>query len=53
VLSEEAGIPDSLNYPYQTLFYRGGDCDDLSILFCSLMESLGVASAFITVPGHI
>jgi hypothetical protein len=53
VLSEEAGIPDSLNYPYQTLFYRGGDCDDLSILFCSLMESLGVPSAFITVPGHI
>jgi hypothetical protein len=35
------------------LFYRGGDCDDLSILFCSLLEALGIESAFVTVPGHI
>ena len=42
-----------MNYPYQTLFYRGGDCDDLSILFCSLLETLGIESAFVTVPGHI
>jgi hypothetical protein len=52
-LSENASALDSLNYPYQTLFYRGGDCDDLSILFCSLLESLGIESAFVTVPGHI
>ncbi|MDR0877709.1 MAG: LysM peptidoglycan-binding domain-containing protein [Treponema sp.] len=52
-LSESAGSLDSLNYPYQTLFYRGGDCDDLSILFCSLLEALGVDTAFITIPGHI
>jgi hypothetical protein len=44
---------DSLNYPYQTLYYRGGDCDDLSILYCSLLEVLGVDTAFITIPGHI
>ncbi|AEF84021.1 putative tetratricopeptide TPR_2 repeat protein [Treponema primitia ZAS-2] len=52
-LSENASALDSLNYPYQTLFYRGGDCDDLSILFCSLLEALGIESAFVTVPGHI
>ncbi|MBL8966579.1 MAG: hypothetical protein JNG85_06180, partial [Spirochaetaceae bacterium] len=44
---------DYLQYPYQTLAYRGGDCDDLSILFCSLLSSLGVETAFITIPGHI
>jgi hypothetical protein len=37
-LSEDASGLDSLNYPYQTLYYRSGDCDDLSILFCSLLE---------------
>jgi hypothetical protein len=52
-LSESASALDSLNYPYQTLLYRGGDCDDLSILFCSLLEALKVETAFIVVPGHI
>jgi hypothetical protein len=52
-MAENASALDSLNYPYQTLMYRGGDCDDLSILFCSLLEVLGVETAFITVPGHI
>jgi tetratricopeptide (TPR) repeat protein len=52
-LSSSATSLDSLNYPYQTLMYRGGDCDDLAILFCSLMEAVGVRTAFITIPGHI
>lgn len=44
---------DFLQFPYQTLLYHGGDCDDLSILNCSLFESLGIQTAFITIPGHI
>lgn len=44
---------DYLQYPSETLMYRGGDCDDLSILYCSLLESAGIATAFITIPGHI
>ena len=44
---------DFLQFPYQTLNYSGGDCDDLSILYCSLLETLGIEGAFITVPGHI
>jgi transglutaminase-like putative cysteine protease len=52
-LSENASAVDSLNYPFETLYYRGGDCDDLSILFCSLLEVLGIPTAFITIPGHI
>jgi nucleoid-associated protein YgaU len=52
-MSENASSLDTLNYPYQTLYYRGGDCDDLSILFCSMLEVLGIDTAFITIPGHI
>jgi hypothetical protein len=52
-MSGSASSLDSLNYPYQTLFYRGGDCDDLSILYCSTLEALGIDTAFITIPGHI
>ncbi|GHV94841.1 hypothetical protein AGMMS50293_11610 [Spirochaetia bacterium] len=52
-MSDNASALDTLNYPYQTLNYRGGDCDDLSILFCSLLEVLGIQTAFITIPGHI
>jgi hypothetical protein len=44
---------DFLQYPNQTLKYKGGDCDDLSILLTSLLESIGVETAVITIPGHI
>ena len=44
---------DYVSYPYQTLYFRSGDCDDLSVLFCSLLQILGINTAFITVPGHI
>jgi tetratricopeptide (TPR) repeat protein len=52
--SASAGrIVDYVQFPRQTLEYKGGDCDDLSVLYCALAESLGIESAFITVPGHI
>lgn len=44
---------DFLQFPGQTLAYRGGDCDDLSVLYCALLESVGVSSALVTTPGHI
>ena len=44
---------DSLQFPRETLGYRAGDCDDLSILCSALLESVFVPTAFITVPGHI
>ncbi len=44
---------DFLQFPRQTLSYSAGDCDDLSILYCALLESVGIETAFITIPGHI
>lgn len=44
---------DYVQFPRQTMEYRSGDCDDLSILFAALAESTGQEAAFVTVPGHI
>jgi hypothetical protein len=44
---------DFLKFPRQTLACKAGDCDDLTILYCALLESMGVGTAFILVPGHI
>ncbi|MEI8094634.1 MAG: tetratricopeptide repeat protein [Spirochaetales bacterium] len=44
---------DFLKFPRQTLSYKAGDCSDLSILYASFFESVGIEAAFITVPGHI
>jgi tetratricopeptide (TPR) repeat protein len=44
---------DFLQFPRQTLTYTAGDCDDLSILYSALLESVGIETAFVTIPGHI
>jgi Tfp pilus assembly protein PilF len=44
---------DFLQFPRQTLDYKGGNCSALSILYSALLESVGVETAFVTVPGHI
>jgi len=44
---------DYLQFPSQTLTYKAGDCDDLSILYSALLKSVGIEAAFVTVPGHI
>jgi len=50
---EDKEAVDYLQFPAQTLETRAGDCDDLSILYATLLESAGIETAFITVPGHI
>ena len=52
-LRRNASAVDYLQFPSQTLAYRAGDCDDLSILFAALLESVAIDTAFITVPEHI
>ena len=51
--SENLTALDFLQFPRQTMEYSAGDCDDLSILFSAMLESIGIETAFITVPGHI
>jgi tetratricopeptide (TPR) repeat protein len=51
--SRDGSQVDYLQFPRETLDYRAGDCDDLSILYCALLESVAVETAFITVPDHI
>ena len=36
---------DHIQYPAQTLGGKTGDCDDLTVLYCALLESAGMATA--------
>jgi hypothetical protein len=40
-------------YPFQLLNRKQGDCDDLTVLYASLLECAGIQTAFVTIPGHI
>jgi hypothetical protein len=46
-------VVDFIQYPQQTLEFRAGKCGDLTVLYCAIMESIGIPTALITVPGHI
>ncbi|MBI5475957.1 MAG: conjugal transfer protein TraF [Ignavibacteriales bacterium] len=45
---------DYVQYPAETLTLHGGDCDDLTVSYGSLLMSMGIAVAFIDVvpPEH-
>jgi hypothetical protein len=43
---------DYVQFPIETLQGKGGDCEDEAILFASLIESVGMESVVILVPGH-
>ncbi len=44
---------DYLSYPRETLARKTGDCDDLTALYASLLESSGIPAALVDVPGHV
>ncbi|MBR4373008.1 MAG: hypothetical protein IKP49_01420 [Treponema sp.] len=44
---------DTVRFPFETLSKKGGDCDDMSTLLCSVLESAGVSCALVTTPAHI
>lgn len=43
-----------VQYPSETLSLRGGDCDDMTVCFASLLASIGISCAFVDVipPEH-
>ncbi|MGA2481200.1 MAG: ankyrin repeat domain-containing protein, partial [Spirochaetia bacterium] len=46
-------VADFIQFPRETLQYKGGKCSDFSVLYSALLESVGIETAFITIPGHI
>ena len=52
-LSSQKEAVDYVQYPRETLRFKTGDCDDLTALYCSLLENVGISTALITIPGHI
>jgi tetratricopeptide (TPR) repeat protein len=44
---------DYVQYPYQTIAYRGGDSDDLAALYASELESIGVPAALMPLDGEV
>ena len=53
-VSDPRQSADFVQYPSETLKLRTGDCDDMTVLFSSLLNSIGIATAFVEVvpPGH-
>lgn len=50
--------PDQILYPAQILrrrriTERAGDCDDLSVLYASLLQNAGIPSALVSEPTHL
>jgi hypothetical protein len=44
---------DYVQFSRETLKYKSGDCDDLSVLMSTALENLGVETAILDVPGHL
>ena len=40
---------DRVQFPAETFGLKGGDCDDMAVAFASILESAGIASAFIDI----
>jgi tetratricopeptide (TPR) repeat protein len=52
-VSDTRDAVDQVQYPRALLASRTGDCDDMSVLFCAVLENVGVPTAFLDGPGHI
>lgn len=46
-------LVDSINFARDTLKRTTGDCDDLTVLFDTVLETVGIETGYILVPGHI
>jgi tetratricopeptide (TPR) repeat protein len=44
---------DQVQYPNETLDRLGGDCDDLAVLYASLLSAVGIPSAIISYTDHV
>lgn len=49
----DEGELDEIKYPAETLRGKSGDCDDLSVLYASLLEASGIETRLLLFPNHI
>jgi hypothetical protein len=45
--SDPRASAEYVQFPNQTFELKGGDCDDLSVAYCSLLESVGIQTALV------
>lgn len=50
--SKTHGTEEYWNYPVETLYHMGGDCEDTSILTAALLTAAGFDSGIALLPGH-
>lgn len=48
-VNDPRGSKDRVQYPSETFALRGGDCDDMTVAYASLLSSVGISTAFIDV----
>ncbi len=46
-VSDPRADVDHVQFPNETIKLKGGDCDDFSVCFSSLLESIGIETAFV------
>jgi hypothetical protein len=51
--SEKVNTVDYLQFPRETLERKSGDCDDLVALYSAALESMGISTRVLEVPGHM
>jgi hypothetical protein len=49
--SDPRATAEYVQFPEQTIELKGGDCDDLSVAYSSLLESVGVQTALVDYKG--
>jgi len=53
VSSGKTDVVDYIQYPRETLRRKSGDCDDLVAIYSAALESLGIYTLAVEVPGHM
>ena len=53
ITSEKVDFVDYLQYPREVLKRKSGDCDDLVALYASALESMGINTKAVEIPGHM
>ena len=51
-VSDPRASVEYVQFPKQTFELRGGDCDDLSVAYCSVLESVGIQTALVDYIGN-